>query len=303
MNDQNGENYFAKNLFKWFNIDRREQLVMQNKNLDPISNIRAIKRPKRLKPTGVDAVIKVKKPAVTRVLATETPFTEVPFSWNWQRIFGYKLVWGLGVFVMAFAFGMYFTWHTHKSQAEPVAVVTTDDSAVPTLPVVAGASALGPINQVPNEILFNLTLDQLEDYLKEALKTPEMKAAESLAERKEKLKAYLADKNSPLINIVDTLAELKHWKLVLAISNSESSLGRRCYENNCSGIGVEPGHPLWRSYKTKADWAKDLDRLLDRRYKNWTLEKMNGVYNQPGSENWLMASKQILEEMQERGIE
>jgi hypothetical protein len=66
---------------------------------------------------------------------------------------------------------------------------------------------------------------------------------------------------------------------------------------------VEPGHPLWRSYKTKADWAKDLDKLLERRYKNWTLEKMNGVYNQPGSENWLLASKQILEELQEREIE
>jgi hypothetical protein len=30
---------------------------------------------------------------------------------------------------------------------------------------------------------------------------------------------------------------------------------------------------------------------------------MNGVYNQPGSENWLLASKQILEELQEREIE
>jgi hypothetical protein len=274
---------------------------MQNKNLDPIFNIKRVKRRKLPKPSLVDAVVKVKKPLVV------TQFVPEPVGWSmihkWQGLFNYKLTFGLIMFVLAFSLGMYFTWTTDSSKAEETETIVTASSQVPKLPVVAGVSTLGPINQVPNDILFNLTLDQLEDYLTEALKTPEMKEAEKLAERKAKLKTYLQTKNSPLVSIADTIAELKHWKLVLAISNSESSLGRRCYENNCSGIGVEPGHPLWRSYKTKADWAKDLDKLLERRYKNWTLEKMNGVYNQPGSENWLLASKQILEELQEREIE
>ncbi len=273
---------------------------MQNKNLDPISNIQIVKKRKLPKPCRMDAVVKVKKPLASASLIL--PVTSFAFKVSWQKFFGYKLAWGMGMFVLAFSLGMYFTWSADNSKAEEIKISQVENS-VPTLPVVAGVSTLGPINQVPNEVLFNLTLDQLEEYLKEALKTPEMKVAEALAERKTKLKIYLESKQSPLVNIVDTLAELKHWKLVLAISNSESSLGKRCHSNNCSGIGVEPGHPLWREYKTKADWAKDLDKLLERRYKNWTLEEMNGVYVQPGSKNWILAARQILEEMQERGIE
>ncbi len=275
---------------------------MKNNNLDSISNIKIVKRKRKLKPTLVDALVRMPKITLAKDLHFQNRNISVVF---WQKVFNFKLAFGLGVFVLAFSSGMYFTWSTGSSQAEEVEEIALSqtENQVPTLPVVAGASALGPINLVPNEVLFNLTLDQLEAYLKQALKTPEMKEAEILAERKAKLKQYLEDKKSPLVEIVNTIAELKHWKLVLAISNSESSLGRRCYENNCSGIGVEPGHPLWRSYNTKAEWAKDLDKLLGRRYKDWTLEKMNGVYNQPGSQNWLMASKQILEEMQERGIE
>jgi len=172
-----------------------------------------------------------------------------------------------------------------------------------TVRVVESPGAHGPVADVPNDVLYNLTIEQLENYLSEALKTDEVREAERLAERKQKLKAYLEFRQSPFVNIVDTIAELKHWKLVLAISNSESSLGKKCHSNNCSGIGVEPGHPLWREYQSTADWAKDLDNLLERRYKDWTLEEMNGVYNQPGSSNWLAASRQVLEQLQERGIE
>jgi len=207
----------------------------------------------------------------------------------------------LGLMLASFGGGIWFMAQTSSSSAE---------EALPARPVVSQAVihitepvVLGPIETVPNEVLFNLSIEQLEGYLKEALKTPEMREAEILALRKEKLVAYLQERKSPFVNIVDTLAGLKHWKMVLAISNSESSLGKHCYTNNCSGIGVEPGHPLWREYDSTAEWAKDLDKLLEKRYKDWTLEKMNGVYNQPGSANWLLATKQILSELQERGIE
>ncbi len=204
---------------------------------------------------------------------------------------------------VAFSFGVWITVQTPKSEAQSKEVVTQSPAAgivpLPSEPPVT----LGPIASVPNDVLFNLSLEQLEAYLVSISKTPEMKEAERLADRKKKLKEYLAEKKSPFVAIVDTIAELKHWKMVLAISNSESTLGKRCHSNNCSGIGVEPGHPLWREYPSTREWAKDLDKLLERRYKDWTLEKMNGVYNQPGSSNWLLASKQILEELQERDIE
>ncbi len=209
--------------------------------------------------------------------------------------------------LLAFSGGIWFTLSTSPSAAENEPQVLGEQTSAPStqssiIPLGTGGS-LGPVSLVPNDVLFNMTISQLENYLAESNKPSEDQGIKILAARKDNLKNYLDSKNSPLSAIVDTLAELKHWKLVLAISNSESSLGKRCYNNNCSGIGVEPGHPLWRNYNSKADWAKDLDRLLEKRYNNWTLEKMNGVYNYPGSKNWLMASKQILEDLQEQGIE
>lgn len=222
------------------------------------------------------------------------------------KVFSYnRAISVLAVFILVLTFfaGLYSAWHTDKSFAENQVFEATDPQAsgVPKIKVYEVPQST--VAEVPNDVFFNLTLEQLEKYLAETLKTPQTKQAERLAERKTKLKEYLEYRQSPFVEIVDTIAELKHWKLVLAVSNSESSLGKRCYNNNCSGIGVEPGHALWRDYKSKSDWAKDLDRLLEKRYKDWTLEEMNGVYNKPGSQNWLMASKQILEELQERGIE
>ena len=285
----------------------------QNKNFDGIA-VKKPSLPKRLlQPkiiVKVDAVVLKRKapvlPAKKPKLRAFKRGRDIFKLFN-PRFLPYALA-GTALF-MAFITGAYTAWNAHSSLAEKTLTETPTQTAlatttgVPALLVVKGATILGPVQQVPNEVLFNLTLDQLESYLEEALKTPEMEAVERLADRKAKLKTYLEEKKSPLAEIVNTLAELKHWKLVLAISNSESSLGKRCYNNNCSGIGVEPGHPLWRDYGNKADWAKDLDKLIGRRYKDWTLEEMNGVYNQPGSRNWLMASKQILGELQERNIE
>ena len=47
----------------------------------------------------------------------------------------------------------------------------------------------------------------------------------------------------------------------------------------------------------------DLDKLIEKRYKDWTLEQMNGVYNKPGSSNWIFAATQILDDIKNRGIE
>lgn len=241
-------------------------------------------------------------------------------KWSWvyrqQRVPVLAAVLAL---IIAFGGGVWATLNTRSiaAEAEPQALeVSTDQSAggaVQTsnsevqeqnvLAVSNNPVATSAGGKIPNEALFNLTIDQLEVYLNEALKTPEVKQAEILAKRKDKLKFFLAEKNSPFVDIVNTLAELKHWKLVLAISNSESTLGKRCYTNNCSGIGVEPGYPLWREYSSTAEWAKDLDRLIEKRYKDWTLEEMNGVYNKPGSDNWILAAEQVLQGLNDRRIE
>ncbi len=206
---------------------------------------------------------------------------------------------------VGFLAGFWFTWDTKQSGAEGQVLGAMDINASAAAAEENPVATTSPdtVAQLSDDAFYKLTVSQLENYLQEAVKTPQLKEAERLAVRKQKLREYLSDKNSPFVEISDTIAELPHWKMVLAISNSESTLGKRCHSNNCSGIGVAPGHPSWREYASTRDWAKDLNRLLEKRYKDWTLEEMNGVYNQPGSKNWVRAARQVLEELQERGIE
>ena len=126
---------------------------------------------------------------------------------------------------------------------------------------------------------------------------PEVVDAATLTARSAMLARYLQERHSPLIEFASVIAQQSHWKLILAISFAESGMGKRCADNNCSGIGVEPGHPKWQMYETKGDWAKALNRLLEKRYKDKTLQQMCGVYVQPCNENWLLATNQILKEL------
>lgn len=266
------------------------------KNLDGIN--------KKINNKKYRIVVKVESRVITSTISTRV---NTDYNFNWKNLFSIPsrvpVIAVIVLLVMAFGAGSWSVLSTEKikADAEPQILGVLDENNL--IKVTSEPVSVFEGGVVPNEQILSLTLNQIEGYLNEALKTPELKNAEILASRKEKLKKYLEEKHSPFVSIVDTIAELKHWKLVLAISNSESTLGKRCYTNNCSGIGVEPGHPLWREYETKADWAKDLDRLIEKRYKDWKLEEMNGVYNKPGSANWIYAATQIIEELKERGIE
>lgn len=126
---------------------------------------------------------------------------------------------------------------------------------------------------------------------------------DQLVARKAKLRKYLKDKNSPFFDddqALDSLLSLPHRRLILAISYAESTMGRNCYFNNCSGIGGSV--PNLRKYKEFRNWMIDLNDLLERRYKDWTLEQMCGVYVQPCNPNWLKATAQVLQELDNREI-
>ena len=110
-------------------------------------------------------------------------------------------------------------------------------------------------------------------------------------------------KMSPLAAASETIAEQDHWRLILAIAFAESTMGKNCADNNCSNIGVKPGATSWRSYASYGAWVVDFNRLLDKRYKDWTLEQMCGVYVKPCNPNWLLATKQILTALDEDRIE
>ncbi len=151
--------------------------------------------------------------------------------------------------------------------------------------------------------------EDLDNFAKSTIKlletnTKPIAGPDDTAERKARLKKYLKDRNSPFYEddqALDSLLSLPHMKLILAISYAESTMGRNCYYNNCSGIG---GYvPNLRKYKEFRNWMIDLNDLLERRYKNWTLEEMCGVYVQPCNPNWLKATRQVLNELKERQIE
>lgn len=126
---------------------------------------------------------------------------------------------------------------------------------------------------------------------------------DQVAIRKEKLRIYLESKKSPFAKDDETLqafAVSKNMKLMVAISFVESTFGKNCYYYNCSGIGGTP--PNLRKYNGYAEWVRDFDDLLERRYKNVPPEDFIGLYVQPGSANWLYGVKQVLREFEEQGI-
>lgn len=269
---------------------------MELRGIDGVVLKKRIERPRGVR-IGVRVVQKqgptVLVSSVHRVRSLPCPVRPVRVQ---RRPLAYAVV---ALIVVSFTAGMWTMWQTHASFAENDEVAPVIGQTPPgSMPIQIEVESQ-PSPGGSNIALYNMPLEQLEYYLEEGYKTPEMKRTELLQLRAEKLRIYLASKKSPLADIADGLAALQHWRLVIAISNSESSLGKRCADNNCSGIGVEPGHPLWREYETKADWAKDLDALIEKRYKNWTLEQMNGVYNNPGSENWVFAARQILDDLKD----
>lgn len=127
--------------------------------------------------------------------------------------------------------------------------------------------------------------------------------AVELAARKDKLRTYLKSKNSPFAEdeaALDAFVASKNMKLMVAISFVESTFGKNCYYYNCSGIGGTP--PKLRKYEGYAEWIKDFDDLLERRYKGVPPEEFIGLYVQPGSANWLYGVKQVIREFEEQGI-
>ncbi len=128
-------------------------------------------------------------------------------------------------------------------------------------------------------------------------------AANERAARKEKLRAYFTQKKSPFAKdeaALEAFAASKNMKMMVAISFVESTFGKNCYYHNCSGIGGTP--PNLRKYDSYAEWIKDFDALLEKRYKDIPPEDFIGLYVQPGSPNWIHGVKQVLREFEEQGI-
>jgi len=251
----------------------------RNNNLDGLRRI--VNKRKILGPIVHSVIVPVPLPGPSR---TSSIFRHI------SRREAYLLAMVFGV-ILVFGLGMMTALNTPWSGAEKDGADAENSPVNNQIPLSGVQVVNAP--SVSNEVLFSTPIGMLQDFFS-PVQAPDM-----LAARKEKLKRYLQGRGSPFAEQADFIAEQPHWKLILAISFAESTMGKRCYYNNCSGIG---GSNI-RTYPTLEDWISDFNRLLEKRYKDQTLEQMCGVYVQPCNPNWLLATRQILNELKENGIE
>ncbi len=206
------------------------------------------------------------------------------------------------IMLASFFAGAWLVLNTPKTQAEIQEQKITEKLQEQSQPLkVVEAYGLGHlILKQTEDDLFSMPLESLEALFEK--KRAEMTEA-LFQSRAEKIKNYLQEKKSPWSGSALTIARQSHWRIILAIAFAESSWGKNCVDNNCSNIGVEPGHKLWRKYPSYDEWIVDFNKLLERRYKDWTLKEMCGVYVQPCNQNWLLATSQVLTELKDSNIQ
>lgn len=111
------------------------------------------------------------------------------------------------------------------------------------------------------------------------------------------LQDYLVKKGSPLAPYATQILQNENWKLVLAISNGESTLCKHQIYNNCWGVG---GAWNMRHYATFAEGFADVNRFLTAKYvakgADTPAEIVNKYVGHPNA-NWVSAVNKILTEV------
>ena len=120
-----------------------------------------------------------------------------------------------------------------------------------------------------------------------------------LLERKEFLQKYLALKNSPLADHVDALSEQTQWKLIIAISQAESSACKKLPPSsyNCWGIG---GAWDLKYYENYDQAIADVNRILEQHYIQAGLNTPKTIVNKwvgHNSPNWQAQVQTILNQL------
>ncbi len=113
---------------------------------------------------------------------------------------------------------------------------------------------------------------------------------------------YLSSKGSPLAPYASDILQHDNWKLVLAISNGESTLCKHQLYNNCWGVG---GAWNLRRYNSLSTGFSDVDRLLREKYiptgadtPKEIVRKYVGSY----SPTWVYAVSQTLDQLNQLAL-
>lgn len=131
----------------------------------------------------------------------------------------------------------------------------------------------------------------------DSIDTPTDNSQEIFDQNVAVLQDYLASKGSPLADHADTLLQQDNWKLVVAISNGESTMCKHYAYNNCWGIG---GAWNLKRYKTLDDAIVDVNRIITTKYVADGLDtpqEMVRRYVGHTNSNWVYANNKILKEL------
>ena len=213
----------------------------------------------------------------------------VTIAWFAER----AMLASLTLIVLSFASGVLFV----LKLSEPIGQSEVYDEAAKTAELAEQGI------RVFSQQVIDVASPVFAQFVKDNRSPEEDLGAKQLAERKQKLRVYLESKNSPFAKdeaALDAFVASKNMKMMVAISFVESTFGKNCYYYNCSGIGGTP--PNLRKYDSYAEWIKDFDDLLERRYKDIPPEKFIGLYVQPGSPPWLAGVRQVIREFDEYGL-
>ena len=149
-----------------------------------------------------------------------------------------------------------------------------------------------PVTNVPQTLSLDSQVSNSPD--KVYLPMEQIELPDPLKDRKAFLVTYLQSKHSELANHVDALSQQTQWKLILAISDAESSYCKRHLYNNCWGIG---GAWNLKQYGTMDEAITDVNRILEQKYidaglvSTSQIEKKWVGYDDP---NWEAAVNQEL---------
>ena len=126
------------------------------------------------------------------------------------------------------------------------------------------------------------------------VKSDEQIAQEKLEANAAVLQAYLEKKGSPLAPFAKDIIQNENWKLVLAISNGESTMCKHQKYNNCWGVG---GAWNLKHYSNFAEGFSDVNRFLTAKYVAQGADTPQEIVNKyvgHSNGNWVVAVNQVL---------
>ncbi len=167
-----------------------------------------------------------------------------------------------------------------------------------------GESALVfEVKSIPNSVNTDQNLSNNQSSVSYATLASQDLGYQTKQAYKDLLRDYLTQRRSPFAECVDQLVELQTADKILSLSNAESGLGKRAPvgKHNYWGVG---GSNLWKMGNSVCEGVQSMDNFLNEfprrspiKYKDMSIDRMNGLYKQPRAIHWSNNNNVILNDL------